>query len=117
MEAKEQNNHEKDPLSGTTWDGFICSGESWCGYCPPPRPRSSSPGVKKGHQHVRYAGWVPLVNAPASASPRNRQTDSALALFGTNTIYRDKPLAFLNAGHFRQRRQGRQRHFLLPKGV
>jgi tetratricopeptide (TPR) repeat protein len=47
---------------------------------------------------VRYAGWVPLVNAGIEFA-KQEKNDSALALFRqANTIYRDKPVAYLNSG-------------------
>jgi tetratricopeptide (TPR) repeat protein len=56
-----------------------------------------APACKKDITDVRYTGWVPLVNAGITFS-KAQNNDSALALYRqANTIYRDKPSAFLAA--------------------
>jgi tetratricopeptide (TPR) repeat protein len=57
-----------------------------------------SPGCKEEISKVRYTGWVPLVNAGITFTKEGK-SDSAIALFRqANTIYRDKPLAYLSSG-------------------
>ena len=57
-----------------------------------------SPGCKADISKVRYTGWIPLVNGGVEFA-KKQQNDSALVLFReANSIYRDKPAAFLNAG-------------------
>jgi len=56
------------------------------------------PACKEEISKVRYSGWVPLVNGGIEFV-KQQNNDSALALFRqANTIYRDKPAAFLNGG-------------------
>jgi tetratricopeptide (TPR) repeat protein len=53
-----------------------------------------APACKKDISDVRYAGWVPLVNAGINFT-KAQKNDSALVLFRqANTIYRDKPMAY-----------------------
>lgn len=57
-----------------------------------------APDCKQDIGKVRYSGWVPLVNAAINFT-KEQKNDSALALLRqANTIYRDKPMAYLNAG-------------------
>jgi tetratricopeptide (TPR) repeat protein len=57
-----------------------------------------SPGCKQDISQTRYVAWVPLVNAGIEFA-KVQNNDSALALFRqANTIYRDKPSAYLNSG-------------------
>jgi tetratricopeptide (TPR) repeat protein len=56
-----------------------------------------APACKQEISAVRYLGWVPLVNAGITFT-KQQQNDSALALYRqANTIYRDKPQAYLAA--------------------
>ena len=62
------------------------------------KAEAMSPGCKQEISKVRYIGWVPLVNTGIEFA-KQQNNDSALALFRqANTIYRDKPAAYLNAG-------------------
>jgi len=62
------------------------------------KAESLSPGCKADISKVRYTGWIPLVNGGVEFA-KKQQNDSALVLFReANSIYRDKPAAFLNAG-------------------
>lgn len=57
-----------------------------------------APACKQEISNLRYAGWVPLVNGGITFT-KEEKDDSALALFRqANTIYRDKPLAYLSGG-------------------
>jgi tetratricopeptide (TPR) repeat protein len=62
------------------------------------KAETMSPGCKQDISKVRYTGWVPLVNAGVGFA-KEQKNDSALVLFRqANTIYRDKPTAYLNSG-------------------
>jgi tetratricopeptide (TPR) repeat protein len=57
-----------------------------------------SPGCKEEIGQLRYAAWIPLVNAGIDFA-KAEKNDSALALFReANTVYRDKPAAYLSSG-------------------
>jgi tetratricopeptide (TPR) repeat protein len=57
-----------------------------------------APACKQEISNLRYAGWVPLVNAGITFT-KEQKNDSALTLFRqANTVYRDKPLAYLSGG-------------------
>ncbi len=99
LEALQQNQQEKNPglwyYLGRIYlqEGDIVGADSAL-----TRSETLLPACKKEISEVRYAAWVPLVNAGISFN-KEEKTDSALALYRqANTIYRDKPLAFLNAG-------------------
>ena len=99
LEALAQNNQEKNP---TLWfylgrislqQGDIVGADTAL-----TRAEALSPSCKKDISDARYLGWVPLVNAGMNFT-KEEKNDSALALYRlANSIYRDKPLAFLNAG-------------------
>jgi tetratricopeptide (TPR) repeat protein len=99
LEALNQNQQEKNPA---LWfylgridlqQGDIVGADTAL-----TRAEALSPGCKKDISDVRYLGWVPLVNAGIGFT-KEEKNDSALALYRqANTIYRDKPLGFLNAG-------------------
>jgi tetratricopeptide (TPR) repeat protein len=99
LEALQQNQQEKNPA---LWyylgrihlqQGDIVGADSAL-----TRAETMLPACKKDISDVRYAAWVPLVNAGISFN-KEEKNDSALALYRqANTIYRDKPLAYLNAG-------------------
>src|SRR5215208_905116 len=62
------------------------------------RAETMAPPCKQEISKLRYAGWVPLVNAGIEFA-KQENNDSALALFRqANTIYRDRPAAYLNGG-------------------
>jgi tetratricopeptide (TPR) repeat protein len=57
-----------------------------------------SPGCKQEIGKLRQMAWLPLVNAGISFA-KEEKSDSALALYRqANTIYRDKPVAYLSTG-------------------
>jgi tetratricopeptide (TPR) repeat protein len=99
LEALEQNQQDKNPALwyylGRIYlqQGDIVGADSAL-----TRAETMLPACKKDISEVRYTGWVPLVNA-GIAFNKEEKNDSALALCRqASTIYRDKPLAFLNAG-------------------
>ncbi len=99
LEAAEQNQQDKNPALwyylGRIYlqEGDIVGADSSL-----TRAETLLPACKKDISEVRYAAWVPLVNAGISFN-KEEKNDSALALYRqASTIYRDKPLAFLNAG-------------------
>lgn len=99
LEALEQNQQGKNPALwyylGRIYlqQGDIVGADSAL-----TRAETMLPDCKKDISDVRYAAWVPLVNA-GIAFNKEEKNDSALALYRqASTIYRDKPLAFLNAG-------------------
>jgi len=62
------------------------------------KAEAMAPACKQEISNLRYAGWVPLVNAGITFA-KQENDDSALALFRqANTIYRDKPAAYLSEG-------------------
>jgi tetratricopeptide (TPR) repeat protein len=99
LEAIQQNQQDKNPAAwyylGRIYlqQGDIVGADSSL-----TRAETMLPACKKDISDVRYAAWVPLVNAGISFN-KEEKNDSALALYRqASTIYRDKPLAFLNAG-------------------
>ncbi|HEV8177734.1 MAG TPA: tetratricopeptide repeat protein [Gemmatimonadales bacterium] len=99
LEALEQNKQEKNPALwfylGRIYlqQGDVAGADSAL-----TKAEALSPGCKKDISDVRYLGWVPLVNAGITFT-KEEKNDSALALYRlANSIYRDKPLGFLNAG-------------------
>ncbi len=99
LEALQQNQQEKNPALwyylGRIYlqEGDIVAADSAL-----TKAETMLPACKKDISDVRYAGWVPLVNAGITFN-KEENNDSALALYRqANTIYRDKPLAFLNTG-------------------
>jgi tetratricopeptide (TPR) repeat protein len=99
LEALNQNKQEKNPALwyylGRIYlqQGDIVGADSAL-----TKAETMRPACQKEISQVRYAGWVPLVNAGITFT-KEKQNDSALALYReANTVYRDKPLAFLNAG-------------------
>jgi tetratricopeptide (TPR) repeat protein len=99
LEALEQNQQEKNPALwyylGRVYlqQGDIVGADSALA-----RAEAMLPACKKDISEVRYAAWVPLVNAGISFN-KEEKNDSALALYRqASTIYRDRPLAYLNAG-------------------
>lgn len=99
LEAIEQNKQEKNPAAWyylgriSLQQGDIVGADSAF-----TKAEALSPGCKEDISKVRFTGWVPLVNAGIDFS-KAEKNDSALALYReANTIYRDKPVAYLNAG-------------------
>ncbi len=99
LEALDQNKQEKNPALwyylGRIYlqQGDIVGADSAL-----TKAEALSPGCKKDIGDVRYMGWVPLVNAGITFT-KEQKNDSALALFRqANTIYRDKPQAYLATG-------------------
>jgi tetratricopeptide (TPR) repeat protein len=99
VEAIEKNGQEKNPAAwyylGRIYlqQGDIIGADSAF-----TKAESMSPSCKQEITKLRAIGWVPLVNAGVSFA-KEQKNDSALALFRqANTIYREKPAAYLNAG-------------------
>jgi tetratricopeptide (TPR) repeat protein len=98
-EAIQQNGQDKNPAAwyylGRVYlqDGDLVGADSAL-----TKAESLSPSCKQDFGQLRYVAWVPLVNAGVEFA-KTQKNDSALALFRqANTIYRDKPSAYLNAG-------------------
>jgi tetratricopeptide (TPR) repeat protein len=99
LEAIQQNGQEKNPAAwyylGRIYlqQGDITGADSAF-----TKAETMSPGCKQEISKVRHTGWVPLVNAGIEFA-KQQTNDSALVMFRqANTIYRDKPAAYLNAG-------------------
>lgn len=99
LEALEQNKQEKNPaLWFYLGRIYLQQGDLAGADSALTKAEALSPGCKKDISDVRYLGWVPLVNAGITFT-KEEKNDSALALYRlANSIYREKPLAFLNAG-------------------
>jgi tetratricopeptide (TPR) repeat protein len=99
LEAIQKNGQDKNPASwyylGRIYlqQGDLAGADSAL-----TKAETMSPSCKQDISNVRYSGWVPLVNAGIDFA-KKQQNDSALALFRqANSIYRDRPAAFLNGG-------------------
>jgi tetratricopeptide (TPR) repeat protein len=99
LEAIQQNGQDKNPGAwyylGRIYlqQGDIVGADSSF-----TKAETMAPKCKEEISKLRYAGWVPLVNAGIEFA-RAEKNDSAIALFRqANTIYRDKPVAYLNGG-------------------
>ncbi|MFL5401387.1 MAG: tetratricopeptide repeat protein [Gemmatimonadales bacterium] len=99
LEAIEQNGQAKNPAAwyylGRIYlqQGDIVGADSAF-----TKAETLSPGCKEEIGQLRSTPWVPLVNAGIDFAKANKN-DSALALFRqANTIYRDKPAAYLSGG-------------------
>jgi tetratricopeptide (TPR) repeat protein len=99
LEAIEKNGQEKNPAAwyylGRTYlqEGDLVGADSAL-----TKAETLMPACKDDISKTRYTGWVPLVNGGIDFV-KKQNNDSALALFRqANTIYRDKPSAYLNAG-------------------
>jgi tetratricopeptide (TPR) repeat protein len=99
LEAIKQNDQAKNPAAwyylGRIYlqQGDITGADSAF-----TKAETMAPKCKEEIGKLRNIGWVPLVNAGIGFA-KEEKNDSALTLFRqANTIYRDKPAAFLNAG-------------------
>jgi tetratricopeptide (TPR) repeat protein len=99
LEAIEKNGQDKNPAAwyylGRTYlqEGDLAAADSSLS-----KAETLMPACKEDISKTRYTGWVPLVNGGIDFV-KKQNNDSALALFRqANTIYRDKPSAYLNAG-------------------
>ncbi|MFL5476941.1 MAG: tetratricopeptide repeat protein, partial [Gemmatimonadales bacterium] len=99
LEAIEKNGQEKNPAAwyylARTYlqEGDLVGADSAF-----TKAETLMPACKEDISKTRYTGWVPLVNGGIDFV-KKQNNDSALALFRqANTIYRDKPSAYLNAG-------------------
>ncbi|HEU5303461.1 MAG TPA: tetratricopeptide repeat protein [Gemmatimonadales bacterium] len=99
LEALEQNKQEKNPAAWYYLGRiYLQQGDIVAADTALTKAEALSPGCKEDISKVRYTAWVPLVNAGIDFT-KAEKNDSALALYRqANTIYRDKPAAFLNAG-------------------
>ena len=99
LEALEQNKQEKNPgLWFYLGRVYLQQGDLAGADSSLTKAETMVPACKKEISDVRYAAWVPLVNAGITFT-KEEKNDSALALYReANSIYRDKPLSFLNAG-------------------
>jgi tetratricopeptide (TPR) repeat protein len=99
LEAIEKNGQEKNPAAwyylGRVYlqQGDIVGADSAF-----TKAEAMAPACKQEISNLRQAAWVPLVNAGITFA-KDQNNDSALALFRqANTIYRDKPAAYLSEG-------------------
>ncbi len=99
LEAIEKNGQEKNPAAwyylGRVYlqEGDIVGADSAF-----TKAEAMAPACKQEISGLRYMAWVPLVNGGITFA-KAENNDSALALFRqANTIYRDKPAAFLSGG-------------------
>jgi tetratricopeptide (TPR) repeat protein len=99
LEAIQKNGQEKNPAAwyylGRVYlqQGDIVGADSAF-----TKAEAMAPACKQEISNLRYVGWVPLVNAGITFA-KEQKDDSALALFRqANTIYRDKPAAYLSEG-------------------
>ena len=99
LEAIQKNGQEKNPAAwyylGRVYlqQGDIVGADSAF-----TKAEAMAPACKEEIGKLRYSGWVPLVNAGITFA-KEQKNDSALSLFRqADTIYRDKPAAFLSEG-------------------
>lgn len=99
LEAIEKNGQEKNPAAwyylGRVYlqEGDIVGADSAF-----TKAEAMAPACTQEISGLRYMAWVPLVNGGITFA-KAENNDSALALFRqANTIYRDKPAAFLSGG-------------------
>jgi tetratricopeptide (TPR) repeat protein len=99
LEAITQNGQDKNPAAwyylGRIYlqQGDIVGADSSF-----TKAESMAPDCKQEIGQLRYVAWVPLVNTGIDFA-KKQKNDSALALFRqANTIYRDKPTAYLSGG-------------------
>lgn len=98
LEAIQKNGQEKNPAAwyylGRVYlqQGDIVGADSAF-----TKAEAMAPACKQEISDLRYAGWVPLVNAGITFT-KGQKNDSALVLFRqANIIYRDKPQAYAGA--------------------
>jgi len=98
LEAINQNGQEKNPAAWYYLGRiYLQQGDIVAADTAFTKAEALAPACKKDITDVRYSGWVPLVNAGITFS-KAQNDDSALVLYRqANTIYRDKPSAFLAA--------------------
>jgi tetratricopeptide (TPR) repeat protein len=99
LDAMEQNKQEKNPAAWYYLGRiYLQQGDIVAADSALTTAENLSPGCKEDISKVRYTGWVPLVNAGIDFT-KKENNDSALALYReANTIYRDKPVAYLSSG-------------------
>ena len=99
LDAMEQNKQEKNPAAWYYLGRiYLQQGDIVAADSALTTAENLSPGCKEDISKVRYTGWVPLVNAGIDFT-KKENNDSALALYReANTIYRDKPVAYLSGG-------------------
>lgn len=98
-EAIEKNGQDKNPAAWyylgriSLQQGDIVGADSAL-----TKAETMSPTCKEELAKLRRTAWLPLVNGGISFA-KEEKNDSALALFRqANTIYRDKPVAYLSGG-------------------
>jgi len=99
LEAIETNGQEKNPAAWYYLGRvYLQQGDLAGADTAFTKAETMLPACKQEISKTRYTGWVPLVNGGIEFV-KQQNNDSALALFRqANTIYRDKPAAFLNGG-------------------
>jgi tetratricopeptide (TPR) repeat protein len=99
LEAIQQNGQEKNPAAWYYLGRiYLQRGDLVGADTALTKAEQLSPGCKQDISQVRYVAWVPLVNAGIEFA-KAQNNDSAIVLFQqANTIYRDKPSAYLNGG-------------------
>jgi tetratricopeptide (TPR) repeat protein len=99
LEAIHQNGQEKNPAAWYYLGRiYLQRGDLVAADTALTKAEQLSPGCKQDISQVRYVAWVPLVNAGIDFA-KAQNNDSAIVLFReANTIYRDKPAAYLGGG-------------------
>jgi tetratricopeptide (TPR) repeat protein len=99
LEAVQKNGQEKNPAAWYYLGRIhLQQGDLVGADTALSKAEAMSPTCKDHISKIRQTGWVPLVNAGIGFA-KEQNSDSALALFRqANTIYRDKPAAYLNGG-------------------
>jgi tetratricopeptide (TPR) repeat protein len=99
LEAIQQNGQDKNPAAWYYLGRiYLQRGDLVGADSAISKAEALSPACKQDFSQERYIAWVPLVNAGIEFA-KAQNNDSALALFRqANTIYRDKPAAYLNSG-------------------
>ena len=99
LEAIQQNGQEKNPAAWYYLGRiYLQRGDLVGADTALTKAEQLSPACKQDISQVRYVAWVPLVNAGIDFV-KAQNNDSAIVLFReANTIYRDKPAAYLGGG-------------------